>query len=68
MRVEFDMTSVTVVSGGMTPLLANPVDPDELSVVTDWVVDVMLTMPPMLEAAAEGRPVLAGLTVVISEV
>jgi hypothetical protein len=67
MRVEFDMTSVTVVIGWMTPLLAKPVDPDPLSVVTDWVVDVILTMAPVLEAAAEGRPVLAGITVVMSE-
>jgi hypothetical protein len=68
-NVEFDIISVTVVTGGITPLLAKPVDPDPLSVVTNWIVDVTLAaVVPVLEAAGGGRPVLSGTTVVTSEV
>jgi hypothetical protein len=64
------MTSVTVVTGGMMPLLPNPVEPDPLSVLTSsWVeveTTVLALMAPVLEAVAEAP--LPGITLVLSEV
>jgi hypothetical protein len=67
--VEFDTTSVMVVTGAIIPLLANPVDPDPFSVVTSSCVElemIVLTIAVPLKpdvASTNAPPVLAGVAI-----